>query len=128
MIDGFGSVLAAALLVCIISLLLKNFGFKGVPVFVCIGILCIISYLSESIFTIVPMIGSFGEDYCDDIYVKSVIKIIGIGYASGICKDICEELGEGAVAKCITLAGRLEIMAICTPFIGEMIELAVSVT
>jgi stage III sporulation protein AD len=120
--SGFSAVLGAVMLICILSLLLKNFGFKGVPVFVCVGILCVLSYMSEGLFTLIPMIGDFGEKYCGDIYVKSAIKIVGIGYAVGICKDVCDELGESAVSKCVTVVGRLEIISLCTPFIAEMLE------
>ena len=52
----------------------------------------------------------------------AVVKIVGVGYLAGISSDICTELGERGISKAVTLAGRVEILAIALPFLHRLLE------
>lgn len=124
--DRFFAVIGALLLVAASALLLKSFGFRGAPVVAAVGIVAALSYYGEAlseifaVFTYLDTVSDTGE------YVSAALKIIGISYLSGISADVCREIGEGGVAKCISVITRLELIALSLPFIKEIISLALS--
>ena len=120
----FSSVCIALTLVAAAALLLKNLGFRGAGVFVCAAIVFLIRSFSGAL-------TSFGETYDflvsrADVaeYARAAAKVVGIGYLSGICSDVCREMGEGGIAKCIGVITRLELVAVAAPFILKMLETA----
>ena len=122
--DNFISSLVAVLLVAILSLLLKTFGFKGAPVFVALAFCFLISSFSDELNEIVSLISDVSS-YADIApYSEACIKVIGIGYLSWISGDVCRELGENGAAKCVGILGKLELMGVCIPFIRELASVA----
>ena len=124
--DGhnFAKVCILILLVAILSLLLKSFGFKGAPVFLaavlCAAVACFGDVLSES----VSLLGYFAEAGNITKYSEACIKVIGIGYLSGISQDTCREIGEIGAAKCIGIVTKLELIALSVPFVKEIFDSA----
>lgn len=57
---------------------------------------------------------------CQDLMLKS----LGIGITVKISTDICRSLGEEGIAGGIELAGKLEILFLCFPFILELISVS----
>ena len=57
-------------------------------------------------------------------YTKACVKVIGVGYLAGISADTCREIGEGAAARCISILARLELIAISTPFVRQILDSA----
>ena len=110
--------LFSALLFAIAALLLKNFGWRGAPVFVSIAFILLLgrlpSYLSSfnKLFLVV-FVGECG---------KAIAKIIGIGYLFGISSDVCRELGEPTLASGLTFVGRFEMLTVSAPFLLQAIE------
>jgi hypothetical protein len=51
------------------------------------------------------------------------LKILGIGYLSGLSSDICKELGEAGIASVVVLLARLEILLIISPLIIKILTL-----
>ena len=54
---------------------------------------------------------------------ESIMKILGIGYLSGICSDVCKELGEAGIASIVVTIARLESFAVISPLIVEILTL-----
>ena len=52
-----------------------------------------------------------------------LMKILGIGYLSGICSDVCKELGESGIASLVVTVAKLESFAIVAPLIVEILTL-----
>lgn len=114
-----GLMLAASAVV-----LLKNLGFKGAAVVAA----------AAAVFFVRSFDGVFeaiGETYSyislrADVseYAAAALKVVGIGYLSGICADVCRELGESGIAKCIGVIAKLEFVAIAAPFIRDILELS----
>jgi hypothetical protein len=113
------------LLVAAISLILKNFGFKGAPLICALSLICVAIPMLERLKDIEAPIGSLVYSEAEK-YIKAAAKVVGIGYLSGICSDVCKEIGEGGVAKCITLVSKLELIAVSAPFIKEVFDFASS--
>ncbi len=52
----------------------------------------------------------------------SVLKIIGIGQAFGLCSSLCTELSEGGIASVVALVGKVEMLLIMLPYIKELLS------
>ncbi len=122
--ENFGSICAGVLLIAALSIILKNFGFKGTPVFVALAFCVVLSSVGEKMSDIVPLFSEFSSVGEISVYTKACLKVIGIGYLSGISADICREIGESGAAKCVNLLAKLEIVGICIPFMNELFSTA----
>lgn len=59
-----------------------------------------------------------------DIYSKVLIKALGLALLTKICSDICRDCGEGTLASGVELCGKLGILLLCIPMIGELMDYA----
>ena len=124
--NRFIKICVLVLLVAAMSLILKNFGFKGAPVVMAAAFCALISLFGETLEKSISVLGYFAEQGNISKYAKACIKVIGIGYLSGISTDTCKELGETGAAKCISVLTRLELIALSIPFITEIFDSALS--
>lgn len=56
------------------------------------------------------------------MYLKTILKIIGIAYIAEFGAQICRDAGQGAIASKIELAGKILIMVMAIPIITVIIE------
>ena len=59
-----------------------------------------------------------------DVYSRVLIKTLGLALLTKICSDICRDCGEGTLASCVELCGKLAILLLCIPMIGELMDYA----
>ena len=115
--------IGAVMLCLVAAVLLRNFGFKGVPVLISVVIVAAVSIYAERVGGLIggltDLLGAEGEEY-----LRSAVKIIGVGYLCGICADLCREMGEGGLATAAAVVGRAEILLIILPYIEKIISLA----
>jgi stage III sporulation protein AD len=57
-----------------------------------------------------------------NIYLKTILKIIGIAYIAEFGAQIVRDAGQDAIASKIELAGRVLIIVLAVPIIGIIIE------
>lgn len=57
-------------------------------------------------------------------YATLMAKALGLALITKICSDICRDMGEGAVGNGVELGGRLAILSLCIPLVGELMEYA----
>ena len=112
-----------ALIAAISALLLRDFGWKGVPVFSLICFILIISLSEPYLRELTERLLLLGEMGDVSEEVRAVLKVVGVGYLCGIVSDSCQELGEGRIAGAVSFIGRIEIIAIVMPFFEEIIRL-----
>lgn len=62
------------------------------------------------------------ENGINMIYLKTILKIIGIAYIAEFGAQIARDAGEGAIASKIELAGKVLILAMAIPIITVIIE------
>ena len=60
------------------------------------------------------------------VYLKIVLKVMGIAYAAQFASQMCKDCGEGALACKVELAGRLLILTASMPAIMNIVELIAS--
>lgn len=116
---------ALGVLLAVVGFLLSEIGFKGKRAFALLSFVLIgISVLSDA-GELFSEILSLSEGLGVADTAKGALKVVGIGYVFGISSDIADQLGETGVSKALTLAGRIEILALTIPYIKEIIELGI---
>ncbi|MBE7022791.1 MAG: stage III sporulation protein AD [Ruminococcaceae bacterium] len=112
----------------VLSLIVKEYK----PVFsVCIGVLTatvifflILSQLSYAL-DVVGMLAS--RLSIDDVYIKIIIRIIGMAYVSRLGSEVCRDAGQNAVAQKIELAGKIMIVASSIPILTSVLNLLLGI-
>ena len=115
------SLVGGAILLAVSAVLLRNFGWKGAPVFSALAIVVILSELSFAVSELTSFFSFLSNSGMGDLSAAA-LKILGCGYLFGICADLCRELGEGGIAKAVEVVGRAEIIIIVLPFLKEFIN------
>ena len=112
--ESFASLVAAALVVAVAGLLLKNwkpeFGWtvlQMIPVFT----------------TVTSLAGRAG---IGSENIRVLLKCLGICCLSEIGTSLCKESGQQAAASQIELAGKVLILASCMPVYEELLTLVLS--
>jgi stage III sporulation protein AD len=59
------------------------------------------------------------------LYLNTVLKIIGIAYISEFGAQVCKDAGEGAVAGKIEMAGKILIMVLAIPILIVVLDTVV---
>ena len=118
-----GEALGIVLLLGLSLFLLRDFGWRGAPVFCAIALLFVFSLLFEPLSNLVGQVFSVaeGREYIE--HVKDIIKVLGMSYLFGISSDICTSLGEAQIAKAVDVVGRVEILGVVLPYFVEIITL-----
>ena len=105
-------------------LILKTFGFKGTPIFAAVVVAASASLFIERLASVMGVMSEYTAVSELSEYVKTASKAVGIGYLCGISVDICKEMGENGIAKCIALGARLELAVIAVPYIEKILSVA----
>jgi stage III sporulation protein AD len=58
----------------------------------------------------------------NQLYLNTVLKIIGIAYISEFGAQVCRDAGEGAVAGKIEFAGKILILVLAIPIIAVVLD------
>ena len=116
--------LGVALVTAILSLLIKQqkpeLAF-AIPILGAAAILlCVFPYLKE----IMDMFSAMAERAgLESRYLAIVIKIIGVAYLCQFAAELCRDVGEGAIAGKIELAGKVMILTLSMPIIDHLLDL-----
>ena len=113
--------IAYAMITLFLGVLLREFGFRGARLFSILGTVTIIGALIIAVGNASP-VGVYLSDGVNKEYIAMILKIIGVGYVSGICSDICTDLGEMGLSGAVAMIGKVEIVLISLPCAKEIIE------
>ena len=119
---GFSRALGILLLGAVSVLILKCFGFRGAPLVAVVALLVAVSYYESALGEIFGLFSYLSESSGAALYVSAALKVVGISYLSGLSIDVCREIGEGGIAKGISLLTRLELILISLPYIKEILS------
>lgn len=92
-----------------------------------VGIAVSVILLGGAVTTLIPVL-----EYADGlisetgfgVYLKAIVKALGITLAIQFASDVCRDSGESAIASKLELIGKAEILLLCLPLIRELISLA----
>ncbi|HLR80700.1 MAG TPA: stage III sporulation protein AD [Bacillota bacterium] len=81
----------------------------------------------EQIGVIFQLIHTLGKKASiQDMYVETILKIIGIAYITELAANITKDAGLSSVASKIELAGKISILVLSIPIISAVIEAILS--
>jgi hypothetical protein len=120
MVEVFG----LAVLGAVSAFILKAFGWRGAPLIVIGALLAIFSRAADGLGELLSVFEAVGEVEGAMNAARYLLKILGLGYLSGICSDFCRELGEAGIASAVNLVARIESLVIISPLVSEIITLA----
>ncbi|RAR45291.1 stage III sporulation protein AD [Paenibacillus sp. MDMC362] len=85
--------------------------------------LLIFLFLIGKIGSVLSMLEDLAENSgVQIIYLKTVLKIIGIAYIAEMGAQIVRDAGQESIASKIELAGKVLILVLAVPIIGIIIE------
>lgn len=114
---------ALALTALTASVLLRELGWRGVGVIsVCVAVISAGTILPK-LSAIVDVMGGFSAETGVSDVSKTVLKIVGIGYLSGLVSEVCRDMGEGSIASSVLTVGRMEMLFVAAPSFFEVIRL-----
>lgn len=103
-----------------LGVILRELGFRGSRLVMLLGT---VSLIFSGVLCIGEVIATLpGIDGIDEEYAVAMLKMVGVGYAFGICSDVCRDLGQTSLAGAVCLFGRVEILVISLPFIKRIVE------
>ncbi len=115
---------ALGILICVLSLLLREAGFRGsrlVSLVGTVGLMGLAVMGMDGILDALSLserLGGASEE------LSGILKIVGAGMVFGIISDMARDMGELGVASAVSVVGRVEIFALCLPYILRLLELA----
>lgn len=119
-IAGIG--LIATFLAIIIKEIKPSFAFL-ITVFVGTAIFV---FLIDRIYTIIEMIEKVAINAnVNTVYLKTILKIIGIAYIIEFASGIAKDAGHGSIAARIELAGKILILSMAVPILTVLIDLII---
>ncbi len=86
----------------------------------CVVVISLLDDMSTVVDEIKVIIQSGG---LDNRYIESVVKVIGIAYVTQFGADMLRDGGESAIASKCELAGKIFILYLTLPIIGEFLEI-----
>ncbi|SES71010.1 stage III sporulation protein AD [Natronincola peptidivorans] len=63
----------------------------------------------------------------DDIYLSTILKIVGIAYIAEFGAQVCRDAGEGVIASKIEFAGKILIMVMAVPILVSLMDLIINI-
>jgi stage III sporulation protein AD len=120
-------VVGLGLLVAILSLILK----EQKPMFAFLLTACaalfIFIFLADKIAAVIRVIESLAlETNVNLVYLKTILKIIGIAYIAELGAQIVRDSGFSSIASKIELAGKVLIIVMAVPIIEVLIRTVIS--
>ena len=116
---------ALGLLVCVLSLLLREAGFRGSRLVSLVGVVGLMGFAVLEVDRILDEL-SLSERLGNGAeQISDIFKIVGVGIVFGMISDMARDMGEGGVASALLVVGRVEIFALSVPYISSVLELAV---
>ncbi|MTT32679.1 stage III sporulation protein AD [Terrilactibacillus sp. BCM23-1] len=80
-------------------------------------------YLIDQIKLVMDMLIEIASSaHLNNVYVETILKIIGIAYIAEFGAQITRDAGEGALASKIELAGKVLILVLAIPIMKAVIQ------
>ena len=120
-----GKAAAIGLLVCVLTLLLREAGFRGARLVSLIGTVGLMGLAIVGVDRILDAL-SLAERLGDNTgQISDIFKIVGVGTVFGMISDMARDMGEMGVATALNVLGRVEIFALSVPYVNSVLELAI---
>lgn len=92
-----------------------------------VGICVLISAADMAADTVSGIYAAVADSGLNTGYIKVVMKVIGIAYITQFGAELLRDSGESAVASKCELAGKLFILYLTMPVIGDFLKMCVEI-
>ena len=123
-----GVLMASGVALCCVflCLLLQEAGYRGARLLSLAAVVTLLLFavgsISDIFASLLPLIELGGISEA----AECAMKVIGIGYVTGICRDISLDMGQQAVAGALLTVGRVEIILVILPAITDIVKMAIN--
>lgn len=111
-----------ALISAVSMLVVKNTSQKAFPIVGILSFILIFSAVISKVRDVAEPIRALANASGVTPYGILMLKALGIGLIVHVASDICCDLGSESLGHGVELAGKIEILLLCLPFILEMTE------
>lgn len=116
-----------AVLCLVASLLLARMGGEFVGLLRLGGSILLFGVLIFSLSEIVEALRGLFSASGAEKYADLMIRALGLSFLTAICSDLCRDTGESALASGVEMAGKLAIVWLSLPLVGEIMTTAAEI-
>ena len=93
-------------------------------IYLCLGISVLIFwYMTEQLGTVLQGLQAIQESLpLNAVYIRILIKIIGITYIAEFASDLCRDAGYQGVAGQIQIFGKISVLAVSVPVLTALLD------
>ena len=93
----------------------------------CGGILILVQTINYTVDIVDAFWGIVNKTGLDAGLLKTLLKIIGVGYLTEFSANMCYDAGSSGIADKILFAGKVIILVIALPIVTSIIEIIVEI-
>jgi len=121
-------IVAIGLIAAILSVLIKN---QKPEISIYIGLttgIFIFIFVATKLQSVIEILNNLvTEINIDDIYLSTILKIVGIAYIAEFGAQVCKDAGEGVIASKIEFGGKVLIMVMAVPILVSLMDLIINI-
>jgi len=121
-------IVAIGLIAAILSVLIKN---QKPEISIYIGLttgIFIFIFVATKLQSVIEILNQLvTEINIDDIYLSTILKIVGIAYIAEFGAQVCKDAGEGVIASKIEFGGKVLIMVMAVPILVSLMDLIINI-
>ncbi len=120
-------IVAIGLVAAILAILVKNQRPElGIYISLVTGFVIFIFVLAK-LQSVVEILNQLANKISiEDIYLSTILKIVGIAYIAEFGAQVCKDAGEGVIASKIEFAGKVLIMVMAVPILVSLMDLIIN--
>jgi len=120
-------IVAIAVVATVLSVLIKNQKPEiGIYISLVTGIVVFI-FVVAKLQSVIEILNQLANKInIDDIYLSTILKIVGIAYIAEFGAQVCKDAGEGVIASKIEFAGKILIMVMAVPILVSLMDLIIN--
>lgn len=117
-------IVGLALVATIITIFLKqtNSPVNALMVSVIAGVIIFIIVLKDIAYVLNALEGLAVKAQVNQLYLTTILKIIGIAYIAEFGAQVCRDAGETAIATRVEFAGKILVLVLAIPILVAVLE------
>lgn len=121
-------IVAIGLVAAVLSVLIKNQKPEiGIYIGLVTGVIIFI-FVATKLQSVIEILNQLANKInIDDIYLTTILKIVGIAYIAEFGAQVCKDAGEGVIASKIEFAGKILIMVMSVPILVSLMDLIINI-
>lgn len=120
-------IVAIAVVATVLSVLVKNQRPEiGIYISLATGVV-VFMFIVAKLQSVVEILNQLANKISiEEIYLSTILKIVGIAYIAEFGAQVCKDAGEGAIASKIEFAGKILIMVMAVPILVSLMDLIIN--